>query len=57
MNWRTSVEFPPNFKLYLSYDPDIRMDSNPQNDDAIMTNNMRELSGMKLNAIVKGMLR
>jgi len=57
MNWRTSVEFPPSFKLYLSYDPDIRLDSNPLNDDAILTNNMKELDGMKINEIVRRMLR
>ncbi len=55
-DWRTSQEFPPSFELYLSYDPDIRLDSNPQNDDAIPTNNSRKLDGRKLNAIVRSML-
>jgi len=57
ISWRTSIEFPPSFQLYLSYDPDIRMDSNKQNDDAITSNNSRTLDGMKVNDIVRQLLR
>lgn len=56
LNWRPSQEFPPSFELYLSYDPDIRLDDNPQNDDAISTNNSKQIDGLKLNAIVRRML-
>lgn len=56
LNWRPSQEFPPSFELYLNYDPDIRLDDNPQNDDAISTNNSKQIDGLKLNAIVRRML-
>jgi hypothetical protein len=56
MNWQTSQEFPPSFELYLNYDPDIRLDGNPQNDDAVSTNNSKQIVGGKLNAIVRRML-
>jgi len=56
MNWRTSQEFPPSFELYLNYDPDIRLDGNPQNDDAVPANNSKQIDGQKINAIVRSML-
>lgn len=38
-HWYKSGEFSASYKAMLVYDPDIRMDGNPQNDDCVMTNN------------------
>jgi|GEM_PF-2419696 len=57
LTWSTSIEFPPSFELFLNYDPDIRIDANPNNDDAIPANNSKKLDGMKLNEIVRQLLR
>jgi len=46
-------EFPPSFRLAISYDPDIRMDSNPDNDDCNMNNNRIEKSGTEINALFR----
>ncbi len=42
-------EFPPNYKLMISYDIDINLDGNPANDDCVGANNQRERSGMGIN--------
>ena len=36
-------EFPSKFEFMITYDPDIFIDSNPNNDDANMNNNQRSL--------------
>ena len=41
-------EFPPDLELSIGYDPDIRIDGNPANDDCRMGNNSRRLSGSEL---------
>ncbi len=33
-------DIPPTFKLMIMYDPDIFIDGNPNNDDAVATNNV-----------------
>lgn len=48
-SWRASQEFPPSFILRISYDPDLYIDSNPQNDDANHDNNYIERSGQEIN--------
>lgn len=39
-NYRTSTEFFTGYTLRISYDPDIRMDGNPNNDDCRNSNNV-----------------
>ena len=52
-NWNSSSpsegEFPPSFKLLITYDPDITMDSNEDNDDSNMNNNRIQKSGSEIN--------
>lgn len=56
-NWDSSSpsegEFPPQYRLIVTYDPDIYLDSNPRNDDCSNANNDRTRSGADIN----GMLR
>jgi len=42
-------EFPPNFKAMIVYDPDIRLDGNPKNDDVNSKNNSLQVSGSAIN--------
>lgn len=44
-------EFPPSYKLMIVYDPDIRLDGNPANDDCHMNNNDKSRSGTEINAL------
>lgn len=48
-DWSTSTEFPPTFTLLISYDPDIYIDGNKNNDDCNQNNNKKELSGAEIN--------
>lgn len=48
MSLAASEEFPPDLELAIGYDPDIRLDGNPANDDCRMGNNSRRLSGRDL---------
>lgn len=52
-NWDASSpsegEFPPNYRVVISYDPDIYIDGNPFNDDANLGNNQRDRSGSGIN--------
>lgn len=56
-NWDSASpsegEFPPSYKVIIVYDPDIRMDSNPKNDDCNMNNNQKERSGADINALFR----
>ncbi len=42
-------EFPPTYRAYLSYDPDISIDGNDANDDCGRSNNVLERSGTGIN--------
>ncbi len=42
-------EFPPNYKAMIVYDPDIRLDGNPKNDDVNSKNNSLQVSGSAIN--------
>lgn len=42
-------EFPPNYRTIIVYDPDIRMDGNPNNDDYNVGNKDRSRSGTGIN--------
>jgi len=44
-------EFPPQYKLVLSYDPDIAIDGNINNDDCNSRNNLLTRSGSAINAL------
>jgi hypothetical protein len=46
-------EFPPSYLAIIAYDPDIRMDSNPNNDDCNMGNNRAERSGSDINGMFR----
>jgi hypothetical protein len=45
-------EFPPSYRLVLSFDPDIRIDGNPKNDDCNRSNDVRERSGAEINTML-----
>ncbi len=55
-DWNSSSpaegEFAPSYKLMIVYDPDIRLDGNPNNDDCNMSNNTRQRSGTEINAML-----
>lgn len=44
-------EFPPTYILIISYDPDIYIDGNDNNDDSNSANNKMEKSGSEINAM------
>jgi len=56
-NWNASSpsegEFPPSYRAIISYDPDITMDSNPNNDDCNGSNNSMEKSGTAINDLLR----
>lgn len=43
-NWNPNSEFLADFSAQISYDPDIRTDGNPENDDCNMGNNSARIS-------------
>ncbi len=45
-------EFPPTYQLVIAFDPDIRRDGNPKNDDCNASNDIRERSGAEINALL-----
>ncbi|VAX09139.1 hypothetical protein MNBD_GAMMA26-2304 [hydrothermal vent metagenome] len=55
-NWHSSSpaegEFPPSYKINIIYAPDIRLDSNPDNDDC-RNNNTKTVSGTGINALFR----
>lgn len=44
-NWRASDEFPPSYRFKLVFDPDIRQDGNPDNDDCNRSNDQIVIRG------------
>ncbi len=52
-DWRSSEEFPPSYRVIISYDPDILLDSNPKNDDCGAANNRRERPGGEISALFR----
>ena len=46
-------EFPPEYKLIITYDPDIRIDANPKNDDCNGANNVKTRSGADINTLFR----
>jgi len=49
--WYKGEEFPPKYILIISYDPDIYIDSNDNNDDSNSGNNRLEKSGSEISAL------
>src|SRR5690606_23599309 len=49
--WQSSQEFPSSFILRISFDPDLYIDANPQNDDAHQNNNSIERHGQEINEL------
>jgi len=49
--WYKGEEFPPKYILIISYDPDIYLDSNDNNDDSNTGNNRLERSGSEISAL------
>lgn len=50
-NWDKSIEFPPTYILVISYDPDIYLDNNPDNNDINSINNKLEKSSVEVNSM------
>ena len=46
-------EFPPTFRVYILYDPDITMDENTKNDDCNSKNNSMSKSGRAINDMIR----
>lgn len=44
-------EFPPTYKLAISYDPDIYIDGTKSNDDVNGRNNRKSRAGTGINAL------
>ena len=57
LNWDSASpnegEFPPTYRVYILYDPDITMDSIKTNDDCNMGNNSMAKSGKAINDMLK----
>jgi hypothetical protein len=49
--WDVAIEFQPEYILRISYDPDIYIDGNSNNDDTNSTNNTFTLSGFDINGV------
>lgn len=52
MNYHFSEEFPTTIKSYVSYDPDIAMDGNTQNDECNYSNNSSSRSTAEIGGIL-----
>lgn len=52
-SWDTSTEFQPRYRLRIVYEPDIRSDANPRNDDCGLANNEAVLEPERINALFR----
>lgn len=52
-SWDTSTEFQPRYRLRIVYEPDIRTDANPRNDDCGLANNEAVLEPERINALFR----
>lgn len=50
-DWNTSNEFPPVYRVAITYDPDIFIDGNPANDDCATSDNALERDGAEINSL------
>jgi hypothetical protein len=51
--WDTATEFQPRYRLRIVYEPDIRTDANPRNDDCRLSNNDAVLEPGRINALFR----
>ncbi len=51
--WILSTEFPPSYEVRLSYDPDIFIDANEENDDCDLTNNDATITPAEIRAEIE----
>lgn len=49
--WNSASEFLPDYTVRLSYDPDIFIDGNEENDDCRTANNSRTLTAAEINEV------
>lgn len=52
-HWDTAIEFKPRFRLRIAYEPDIRTDGNPRNDDCRLDNNEAVLEPARIDALFR----
>ena len=52
-HWDTAIEFKPRFHLRITYEPDIRTDGNPRNDDCRLDNNEAVLEPARIDALFR----
>ncbi|MGH8950790.1 MAG: hypothetical protein ACRDX9_05135 [Acidimicrobiia bacterium] len=52
-SWDTAIEFQPRYRLRITYEPDIRTDANPRNDDCRLDNNEAVLEPERINALFR----
>lgn len=50
-DWDTSNEFPPVYRVAITYDPDIFIDGNAANDDCATSDNALERDGAEINSL------
>ena len=51
--WDTAIEFQPRYRMLITYEPDIRTDANPRNDDCGLANNEAVLEPERINALFR----
>ena len=55
-NWTSTPtsggEFPPTYRLQISYDPDVYKDNSTSNDDCSQQNNKKVRSGSDINEMI-----
>lgn len=52
--WNAAEEFQQGLKALIAYDPDIRLDGNPRNDDCNMGNNQKTVAPARINRLFTG---
>ena len=50
-NWDAAMEFAPSYQLRITYDPDIFIDGNEENDDCNLDNNGLDRAGVEVSAL------
>jgi hypothetical protein len=51
ISWRTTNEFPPNYRLVIVYDSGLARDGNPANDDCNGRNNTQSITAAQINSL------
>jgi hypothetical protein len=50
-DWSTASEFPPDYRVIITYDPDIFDDANENNDDCTLLDNTLDKTASEINAL------